>query len=108
MLDKVAFGERVATARNDRKMTQDGLGELCDISGYHLRQIENGKKGPSIALLITLCNELQVSPAYLLQDSLKSTYPDNYDLLKQELLNAPPTRAEFAVSMIELIKKLLV
>lgn len=49
-------------------MTGEELAERCDISTTYLRQLEGGKKTPSIQMLGTLCRELNVSPSYLLPE----------------------------------------
>lgn len=107
MLDKIAFGQRIITARTDRNLTQDQLSECCGVSSASIRQMEAGNRGASVGTLISLCNVLQISPAYLLQDSLVLEYPDMYDMMRSSLLKASPRQAEFTAAVIELMQKLL-
>lgn len=72
-------------------MTGEELAERCDISTTYLRQLEGGKKTPSIQTLGTLCRELGVSPNYLLpemnQDEL---WPAQEELLTATRDLTPP------------------
>lgn len=63
-------------------MTGEELAERCDISTTYLRQLEGGKKTPSVQTLGTLCRELRVSPNYLLPEMIQDvTLPAQEELL---------------------------
>lgn len=76
-MDTRAFGNRLNKARKDIRISSEALGKLVSINASFIRQMEIGKKGPSIESLVALCNALKVSPDYLLTD-----YLDKYS--KQE------------------------
>lgn len=59
------IGERIYTLRNRRGYTRDELAERTGISVKFLYEIENGKKGFSVAVLYYLSNVLQVDMGYL-------------------------------------------
>lgn len=65
-MDKKLFGTRINKARKDRGLTAEKLAEACNINSTYLRQIEGGKKLPSLPVFATLCRELRVSPNYIL------------------------------------------
>lgn len=65
------LGKRIGTARKDRGLTAQQLAEQLGTNAAYLRQIECGVKTPSVGLLARICNALQVSPDYLLQDLLE-------------------------------------
>lgn len=65
------LGLRIHTMRKNRKMTSEKLSEYCDVGAVHIRKIESGVKLPSISVFVNICNALNVSPQYLLQDSLE-------------------------------------
>ena len=69
-MNETGLGKRINIARKDRGLTADKLSELCHINATYLRQIEGGKKMPSLAVFIDICNALNISPDYLLQDLL--------------------------------------
>ena len=98
--DALQFGQRIEISRNDRKLTREHLAEICDISTNHLRQIEKGDKLPSMPILVSLCNALEVSPNYLLQDSVPAVMDNAPDNILNMLLHATPTQAEIIESMV--------
>lgn len=55
------FGKNIAKYRKARKLTQNQLAELLDISREHLAKIETAKRGISISLLFKLGEVLSVS-----------------------------------------------
>ena len=65
------LGKRIGTAWKDRGLTAQQLAARLGINAAYLRQIECGVKTPSVSLLVRICNALQVSPDYLLQDLLE-------------------------------------
>lgn len=65
------LGKRIGTARKDRGLTAQQLAEQLGTNAAYLRQIECGVKTPSVGLPVRICNALQVSPDYLLQDLLE-------------------------------------
>ena len=65
------LGKRIGTARKDRGLTAQQLAARLGINAAYLRHIECGVKTPSVSLLVRICNTLQVSPDYLLQDLLE-------------------------------------
>ena len=64
------LGQRLKVARYDKGFTGEQLSELCYISEAYLRQIESGRKTPSLPVFISLCKVLEVSPTFLLADSI--------------------------------------
>ena len=64
------FGERIKALRNDHDWSQEQLADASKISINYLRHIEKSRRVPNIELLVTFCNLFDVSPAYLLQDTL--------------------------------------
>ena len=72
-VDKKLFGTRINKARKDRGLTAEKLAEACNINSTYLRQIEGGKKLPSLPVFATLCRELRVSPNYILPDLVEGT-----------------------------------
>ena len=71
-MDIRILGKRINTIRTRRGLTSEKLAEKCCISAAYLRQIESGRKTPSLPLFILLCNRFEVPPGYLLQDTVSS------------------------------------
>ena len=64
--DQVKFGNRLRNLRKQRGKTQEQLAAAVNISTVHLGNIELGKRGLSIDLMIELSNVLNVSLDYLI------------------------------------------
>ena len=60
------MGKRIKTRRKELKIKQSDLAERLDISNNHISAIENGREKPSMDLFVKICNELNVTPDYLL------------------------------------------
>ena len=64
--DQVKFGNRLRNLRKQRGKTQEQLAAAVNIDTVHLGNIELGKRGLSIDLMIELSNVLNVSLDYLI------------------------------------------
>ena len=69
-MDYQELGRRVRQRRVMMELTQEELAEKAGISCSFVGHIERGEKKFSIGTLVALCNAMEVSPNYLLQDSL--------------------------------------
>ena len=72
-MDRKRLGQRISSARKDRGLTSDKLAEACNITPTYLRQIEAGVKTPSLPMFVTICQNLKVSPNYLLPELVSGT-----------------------------------
>ncbi len=59
------LGRNIAKARKAKKLSQNELSEMLDISREHLAKIETAKRGISIGLLFKLCTTLNISEQIL-------------------------------------------
>ena len=100
-MEKLLLGKRIKEARNARHLTAKQLAELCHIDDTFLRQIEGGTKLPSLPVFIDLCNALEVSPAYLLQDSVKASGFGEPEAIGKLLDLATPTQQEMVTAMLQ-------
>jgi transcriptional regulator with XRE-family HTH domain len=62
------FGGHIRGLRSDRKLTQEALAELSELSVDAIRRIERGAFSPSLETLSKLSGGLQVSLGTLFQD----------------------------------------
>ena len=76
-MDYKELGRRVRQQRALCKLTQEELAEKSGISCSFVGHIERGEKKFSIGTLVALCNAMEVSPNYLLQDSLEPEVLNN-------------------------------
>lgn len=95
-----SLGKRINIARKDAGLTADKLSEMCNINAVYLRQIEGDTKTPSLPVFISLCNALQVSPNYLLQDEVNTTRSFEIEEFEKLFSNATPSQQHLALSML--------
>lgn len=69
-LDYVALGMRIRKARKERHVTQEQLGEICELSTAHIGHIERGTRIPSLDTLFRIAQALDISTDYLIFDSV--------------------------------------
>lgn len=67
------MGNRIKLRRKELKLKQSELAEFLDISNNHMSSIETGRQKPSMDIFIKLCDELKVTPDYLLLGSMHAT-----------------------------------
>jgi len=62
------IGERIRSYRLRRNLTQDALGELADVHGKYIGQVERGEKNATIESIGKIAKALDVSLALLLEN----------------------------------------
>lgn len=72
-LNYVEIGSRIAHRRIHAGIKQTTLADTVGISNNYLSSIERGKERPSLEILVSICNALQVTPDYLLMGNMHSS-----------------------------------
>lgn len=67
------LGNRIAYRRKKLGVKQNILAQKLGISNNHMSGIENGKEKPSLDLFVNICNELNVTPDFLLFGNMHSS-----------------------------------
>lgn len=67
-MDRRAVGNRIRAARRSKKLTQEQLAELVELSPSHVGVIERGVKSPNLDTFVAIVNALDVSADELLRD----------------------------------------
>ncbi|HZA49093.1 MAG TPA: helix-turn-helix transcriptional regulator [Myxococcaceae bacterium] len=62
------FGAQIRKLRLARRLTQDQLAELCDLSADAIRRIERGAFSPSLDTIRKLCSGLGISIRTLFEE----------------------------------------
>ncbi len=70
----IQIGERIKSAREKRKLTQEQLAEHIEVSPQYVSDLERGVVGISIPTLKRLCVTLGVSSDQILFDGQGQTY----------------------------------
>lgn len=71
-IDYAALGKRIKNKRIEQKLTQEQLGELCELSAAHIGHIERGTRILSVDVLFKIAQVLNASVDYLLFDSVEN------------------------------------
>ena len=99
-MDKIQFGRKLNLARKDRGLTSERLSELCNLNATYVRQIEAGTKVPSLPVFVTFCKVLQVSPSYLLSETMEQGEGEEMDVLFDLWQKATPSQLRMITAMI--------
>ena len=102
-MEKQGLGKRINEVRKNRGFTSDSLSEKCSINATYLRQIEGGSKMPSLPVFIDICNALQISPDYLLQDELNENEISTIQEVEVLWKNASPSTQNLVLEMIKVV-----
>lgn len=93
------MGMRIRAKRKERHITQSALAEMADISLSFLGHIERGSRKASLETVVALCNALQVSPTYLLQESLAREAMGESHASRKEIIR------ELSMSVLERLRE---
>lgn len=63
----VRLGRQVRALRNERGLTQEGLGQAAELDPKHIQLIEAGGTNPTVATLVAVARGLKVDVAELFQ-----------------------------------------
>ena len=82
-LDFTIIGQRIREVRVSKKLTQEYVAEKTGVNVSHISNIENNRVKVSLSLLVSICNTLDVTIDYLLQNE----YYTPTSIIEKELLN---------------------
>ncbi len=86
-IDLVSHGARIKYFRNEKKLSQEALAEIVSVNNDYICRIENGRLRPSLILLVSIANTLEVSLDELLADSLTHSNATTGDAIHELLLD---------------------
>ena len=78
------FGLRLRALRNEKKLTQDELGKLLNVSGKTIGTWERDSRQPNIEAINKLASIFDVTTDYLLGNSNEKQLQKYYDLSDKE------------------------
>ena len=94
------FIENLKLYRKKLGFSQSYLAELCDVSTGTIGNIECGLTKPSFDLIITLADNLKITPETLFHSSLEKTTTDEFPFSKLQLQKIQKTIIEAVNSAI--------
>lgn len=107
-LDYKAIGVRIKRFRKERKISQEKLAELVDVSVSHMSNIETGKTKLSMQILVNLSNALNATPDELLLGHASAPDKRCYTLretIHQELEDCTTAQVAMIEEMIACTKR---
>lgn len=81
-LDFNLIGQRIREVRNEKHLTQEALANAVNVNVSHISNIETGKTKISLTLLVAICNTMNVTIDYLLENE----YVQTQNIIEHELL----------------------
>ncbi len=82
-----SIGENIRKRRQEKKLRQEDLAELCNLSANYIGMIERGEKLPSLETFIDIVNALEVSADEILCGAVKTGYTVKESKLASRLEN---------------------
>ena len=77
------IGQRIREVRNDKHLTQEYLANATGVNVSHISNIDTNTVKGSLTLLVQICNALDVTMDYLLENE----YHRPTSIIEKELLN---------------------
>lgn len=100
-IDRKALGFRVYMARVDAHMNVKMLAGQIGVSEIFIRQVEMGRKLPSLTNLKNICKALHISPTYLLCGDLTFATADPVKKAIEVVSNCSPREADMVIDMLK-------
>lgn len=82
-LDFSVIGQRIKEVRGERNLTQEYIANMTGVNVSHISNIETNKVKVSLTLLVGICNALDCTLDYILQNE----YHNPASVIEKELLN---------------------
>lgn len=96
-----SVGGNIRKYRQIKKLRQEDLAELTNLSPNYIGMIERGEKTPSLETLIAIVNALGVSADMVLADALSRGYQIKASLLIEKLDSIPEKDRSRIIAVVE-------
>ena len=100
------IGANIRTARMRADLTQEKMSELIGVTPQYLSDLERGLVGTSIATLIRICNELNVSADFILFGSSSEKDAVNSTLI-EKIQRLPKYKADIVERHLDFIFEIM-
>jgi transcriptional regulator with XRE-family HTH domain len=84
-IDYKKLGSKIRIVREKKKLTQEQLAEMVELSNNYISNIELNRSIPSLETLVKICNALEITPDYILIDSIYTSKEYIKDEIAQKL-----------------------
>ena len=100
-----SIGKNIRSYRIKRKLRQEDLAEMTDLSVTYIGMVERGEKIPALETFIKILNALEISADIILADVLKVGYEIKSSLLTEQINALSPTERDKVFDVIETLIK---
>lgn len=100
-----SIGKNIRAYRIQKKLKQEELAELTDLSVTYIGMIERGEKLPALDTFINILNALEVPSDLILADVLKVGYQIKGSLITEQLSNLSQSDREKVYDVINAVIK---
>jgi len=100
-----SIGKNIKTYRIRKKLRQEDLAELSELSVTYIGMVERGEKIPALETFIKILNALEVSADVILADVLKVGYEVKGSLITDQLSSLTPEDREKVYDVIATLIK---
>lgn len=99
------IGQNIRKYRKQKKLRQDQLAEMTELSTNYIGMVERGEKIPALDTFLKIANVLNVSADMLLVDVLYTNYSVKDSLLAEKLDKLNPDDREKIYDVIDTMIK---
>ena len=96
------IGSNIRTARMRANLTQEKMSEMIGVTPQYLSDLERGLVGTSIATLIRICTELNVSSDFILFGSSRDADTTNSTLI-EKIQRLPKYKADMVETSLNIL-----
>lgn len=98
-----SIGTRIQKTRKAKKLTQEQLAEMADLSPSYISAVERGVKTPKLETLIGLANILDASADDLLGDVVNASIKSAASELSERIENLPKERQQVVLEVVRIL-----
>ena len=98
-----SIGKNIRKFRVDRKVRQEDLAEMTNLSTAYIGMVERGEKTPSLETFLSIINALNISADMVLYEVLSTKYDIKTSLINEKLEELSANDRELIYDVIEVI-----
>lgn len=100
-MDYYSIGRNIRKYRIAKKLRQEDLAELTDVTPNYIGMIERGEKIPSLETFINIVNNLGVSADMILCEVLENGYEVKNSILNERMAKLTPNERARVYAVID-------
>ena len=104
-MNYATIGQNIRTYRTRKKLRQEDLAELTDLSVTYIGMVERAEKIPSLETFINILNALEVSADVVLADVLKTGYEVKSSLIAEKISTLAPAERDKVLDVVNTLIK---